>query len=41
VNENGNKSWRQLNSKITELTALMEDIKGAESFDEPSEYEEL
>ncbi len=34
VNESENASDEQLNSSITELTALMEDIKGAESFDE-------
>jgi hypothetical protein len=37
VNESGNVSDKQLNSRITELTALMEDIKGAESFDELKE----
>jgi len=34
VNESENASDEQLNSRITELTALIEDIKGTESFDE-------
>ncbi len=34
VNESRNASDQQLNSRITELTALIEDIKGVESFDE-------
>lgn len=34
VNESENASNEQLNSRITELTTLIEDIKGAESFDE-------
>lgn len=37
VNESGNASEEQLNSRITELTALTEDLKGAESFDELKE----
>ncbi|HWQ48482.1 MAG TPA: hypothetical protein VN414_05960 [Methanosarcina sp.] len=37
VHESGNASEEQLNSRITELTALIEDIKGAESFDELKE----
>lgn len=37
VNENGNKSNEQLSSRITELTALAEKIKEAESFDELKE----
>ncbi|WP_011307952.1 hypothetical protein [Methanosarcina barkeri] len=34
INESGNASDKQLNSRITELTALIEDIEGAKSFDE-------
>lgn len=34
VNESENTSDEQLNNRITELTTLIEDIKGAESFDE-------
>jgi hypothetical protein len=37
VNENGNTSNEQFNRRITELTALMKDIKGTESFDELKE----
>lgn len=34
MNESENANDEQLNSRITELTALIEDLKGAESFDE-------
>jgi len=37
VSENGNTSDEQLSNRITELTALTEKIKGAESFDELKE----
>ena len=34
VNESGNTSDEQFSSRITELTALMEDLKGAKSFED-------